>query len=172
MRERLRPFSFSRVVLVTVALVSGGVLGVADAAGQGFDQTTTAKRYNFSVTGEGGDGNRMAAVGWFEASAAAPPGNIVVGHAEVTEVVGINSFFCSLPLSLVVDSSISVNDAENGTYSVRIRFDDGGTCSFALTTSLLLDNRQGRSGKMAGSYGAFSGQQGGGGALSGAISEK
>src|SRR5262245_16901212 len=171
MREALRLFSFSRVVFVTVALVFVGVLGVANAAGQGFDQSTTAKRYNFSVTGEGADGNRMATVGWFEASAAAPPGNIVAGHAEVTEVVAI-TFFCSLPLSLVADSRISVNDAENGTYSVRIRFDDGGTCSFAMTTSLLLDNRQGRSGKMAGSYGAFSGQQGGSGAVSGEISQK
>src|SRR5262245_2808006 len=169
MRERLRLFSFSRVVFVTVALASVGVLDVANAAGQGFDLVTTAKRYNFSVTGAGVDGNRMAAVGWFEASAA---GNIVAGHAEVTEVVGPNpSFFCSLPLALLPNSTISVDDAENGTYSVRIRFAEA-TCSFAMTTALLLDNRQGRSGKMAGSYGAALDQQLGSGAVSGEINQK
>jgi len=142
---RISPASLSLLVLFCMATMS---------ARAGFDATTVARRYNFSISGASNSNNsNLAMVGWFDATGSdlSPNGKIASGQAELSMAASNMTAMASAPISTRIDSTIQLVDATNGTYAVFLRFDWGQT-SCVTTMRLIVDDTLGKGGRLEGTY--------------------
>lgn len=145
--QRIRRFGYVAAVLVIGCL--GAATLSAARGGPGFDLGTVAKKYHFSFTGRGGDGNNYAAVGWFQVSDAGGF-TLTGGHIEIAYVTGGSSTIMPDSLDLKPSESIiSVRDTTNGIYNLDIAFQSGVRGAF-FGTKIILCDAHGNAGRMSG----------------------
>lgn len=119
-----------------------------------FTAATVAHRYHFFISGASSSHNNdLEMVGWFDATGSdQAKGVISAGRAEIS-MAGASKQLgsASLPLSKAFVSLIQLFEDANGIYSVSLRFEQDRV-SCVMSFKLLLEDKKGESGKLAGTY--------------------